>query len=526
MKHLFAILLIMALSFSVCAYAAPEIEPMVEEPVTITVFMPLEATVALTSTNLADLPVLQYIMDKTGVKLEFMHPVSGSEKETMNSIIASGDYPDVFRYSMDNYSGGFEGAIEDEVIIDLTDLVEQNAPNFMAMLESNPFFDKAVRNDKGQIVGFGMVFGNEAQRQNIAYVGPVLRQDWLDECGLDTPVTIDDWYEMLTAFKEHGHPNALGIGKFLTGDWYSSTGIFASAYGTAVQGFYLKDGKVAFAPYDQEYKSFVELLAKWYAEDLINPDFITEAQIADVVPSFHTGEFGATFMHVSNISDAYSANADDPNFAVGVAPYPVLNEGDVLTYRNLHWGISAGPGIISISTTNPNPELTVKFFDRFYSPEWQEMLTWGLTEGDDYVIDENGGHAFTEKITNNPDGLTYNAARYKYTLAALPGAWDWELEAASYIHDVQLYASMDLWRSLSFESVLPTAYITMDAEEKTRYNEIMTDVNTFVEEKIYGFILGRESLDQWDQYIETLQSMGIEEATQIYQTAYERYLNR
>ena len=127
MKHLFAILLIMALSFSVCAYAAPEIEPMVEEPVTITVFMPLEATVALTSTNLADLPVIQYIMDKTGVKLEFMHPVSGSEKETMNSIIASGDYPDVFRYSMDNYSGGFEGAIEDEVIIDLTDLVEQNA---------------------------------------------------------------------------------------------------------------------------------------------------------------------------------------------------------------------------------------------------------------------------------------------------------------------------------------------------------------------------------------------------------------
>ena len=33
-------------------------------------------------------------------------------------------------------------------------------------------------------------------------MGMAMRKDWLDELGLDVPVTYDDWHNVLTAFKE------------------------------------------------------------------------------------------------------------------------------------------------------------------------------------------------------------------------------------------------------------------------------------------------------------------------------------
>ena len=32
--------------------------------------------------------------------------------------------------------------------------------------------------------------------------GPIIRADWLEELGLEVPQTIDDWTNVLTAFKE------------------------------------------------------------------------------------------------------------------------------------------------------------------------------------------------------------------------------------------------------------------------------------------------------------------------------------
>ncbi|MFB5680172.1 hypothetical protein ACE3NQ_04455 [Paenibacillus terreus] len=54
----------------------------------------------------------------------------------------------------------------------------------------------------------------------------------------------------------------------------------------------------------------------------------------------------------------------------------------------------------------------------------------------------------------------------------------------------------------------------------------MTDVNTFKDEMILKFIMGTEPLDNFDNYVEMLKGLGIEEAIQIQQAALERYNNR
>ena len=62
--------------------------------------------------------------------------------------------------------------------------------------------------------------------------------------------------------------------------------------------------------------------------------------------------------------------------------------------------------------------------------------------------------------------------------------------------------------------------------EGTEYTNIMSDINTFVAEKIIAYILGTESLDTYDNFRSQLKQMGIDRAVEIRQAAWDRYVNR
>ena len=61
---------------------------------------------------------------------------------------------------------------------------------------------------------------------------------------------------------------------------------------------------------------------------------------------------------------------------------------------------------------------------------------------------------------------------------------------------------------------------TADAE---RRNEIMAEVNTYVSEMKFAFITGKESLDNFDKYVEKVNSLGLPEAIEITQRGLDRY---
>jgi len=68
--------------------------------------------------------------------------------------------------------------------------------------------------------------------------------------------------------------------------------------------------------------------------------------------------------------------------------------------------------------------------------------------------------------------------------------------------------------------------INLTDEENRKYSPIMTEVNTFKDEKTLKFILGAESLDKFDDYVKQINKMKIDEATKIKQAALERYNKR
>ena len=53
-----------------------------------------------------------------------------------------------------------------------------------------------------------------------------------------------------------------------------------------------------------------------------------------------------------------------------------------------------------------------------------------------------------------------------------------------------------------------------------------TDIGTYAQTELLRFVVGENSMEQWDTFVDTCKEMGIDECTAIYQTAYDRYLER
>lgn len=111
-----------------------------------------------------------------------------------------------------------------------------------------------------------------------------IRQDWLDECGLEVPKTIADLENAARTFMEKGlSPNyaIAGVGQgvrayanFLESGnkSYGFDAVFQAM--DSYPGFFLEDGegKIYYGTNTEETKKTLELLAKWYADGLINPE--------------------------------------------------------------------------------------------------------------------------------------------------------------------------------------------------------------------------------------------------------------
>jgi putative aldouronate transport system substrate-binding protein len=85
--------------------------------------------------------------------------------------------------------------------------------------------------------------------------------------------------------------------------------------------------------------------------------------------------------------------------------------------------------------------------------------------------------------------------------------------------------TLTLWNKSDIRRVLPA--VTFTAEESQELSNVLSEVNTFVKEYTLSFLLGRRDINkEFDSYINTLKSMGIERAIAINQAAVDRYNKR
>lgn len=73
---------------------------------------------------------------------------------------------------------------------------------------------------------------------------------------------------------------------------------------------------------------------------------------------------------------------------------------------------------------------------------------------------------------------------------------------------------------------LPPNGLVKTSEESLEYSQLMGDINTYVSEMTFGFIMGDIPLSDWDSYVQTIKDMNIDRAIAITQATYDRYLAR
>ena len=182
----------MLLLLTIVACAIPTVGFAEENRDTLSIWCPIDYRAASYVKTLAEVETWKVYMDAVNVDVEFIHPPQGMEAEQFMVLLTSRDLPDIIIYNWyDQYPGGPDTAISDEVIVDLTPYInETTTPNLMKVFEEYPSLVQSTKTASGKYYVFPCVRAFATQVSK----GIGLRGDWLEELNLEIPVTMDDWH--------------------------------------------------------------------------------------------------------------------------------------------------------------------------------------------------------------------------------------------------------------------------------------------------------------------------------------------
>ncbi len=457
--------------------------------------------------NQGDAPYWKAYQKATNTQLEFLDTTGGME--ALSVLISTGDLPDIIIEYSNNIPTGIQQSLLDETILPLNEAMDAGyMPNFKAYLENDKEVDRLIVNDEGLYAWAPMI---RAADSPLVFGGNMIRQDWLDELGLQQPTTIGEMEDILLAFKEKK-----GCDSGYSFAW-TNYSYMVMAHGI-VEGMYVNEnGKIQYGCIQEGYKNFLTTFNNWYSKGILDPDGFTQ-NIDAFYAKIAAGKTGLVFGYTGGeLGKIEAMKAEYPDMNYQPIVNPVVNKGDsfpvdVSAYRVNNIGAM-------ITSSCKNVEAAARFIDYVYSEEGIMLSNYGEA-GTTYTT-EDGEPKLTDFVLKNPDGLSPQQA-----LSLYAGYKNKPFVTLFQIYPLEVQQkSLEVWATPDAKiKTLPP--LSMTSEETDEFNTIMMDVNTYVNENKLLFIYGSLSLDTFDDFTETIKGMGIEKAIEIQQAAYDRYINR
>ncbi len=463
-----------------------------------------------TNVDLASADIVKEIVKNAGVTVNWQLLPPTNYADAVSPRLASGmDLPDiVYAPDKDQMMKYIKGGIFQPI----DELYEKYGINLKKIYEEYPELKASLTTPDGHMYYV-------PQRVLTKNYMPqfMVNMRWLDAVGLKEPTTLDEYTEMLRKFKtedpnQNGKADEIPLSidpKLLSVAFGPSFGLAFNLDGAGNQ-FYADDsGTVHFAYNEQAYKEYLTYMNGLYKEGLLPTDFASTT--ADQITSrFSQNVTGTTF----NFS-WYTSMVFSPLFADYDVNVPLIQ--GLLPLKGPHGdqfyvGRQALSGIFGITKNAKDPELAFKFLDYASGEEAQTYYTWGI-KGVTYE-EQDGKKVFTEQGKNNDFiqklGIgPVNLPNTQSTASADVMVAPWHAE-----------------RDKEIEPFIkaPFPFVYGLPEEAEVENQVMPDISTYVEEMHLKFIMGKESLDNFDKYVATLKKMNIDQVIKGRQAQYDRYL--
>lgn len=513
----------------------------------------------------------EWYMQQNGYNVKFDVQGAVDTDQAKALVLATNNIPDlVWGIPLSSTEAVIYGQ-NDGVILDWTPyLNETNMPNTYESMNSN-LADAFVLNTTPDGKIYGLPYGIERGWCQAAGNAPGvnrgwINQSWLDEVGMENPTTLDELLDVLRAFKneiklEDGS-EVIPLASVIFDDqnssltFYQLMFMYLGFYGTT--GFNhgnepaIKDGEIVLPCYTEEMKEMLTVLNTMYTEGLISQDFCTmDTDTANALAA--SGRVGVWAGNLFNF------NPENYTDWVSLNPLTSSNNDFTITSNHSPYQISR----VWASAETEHPEALAFLMDFLYSQEGQAIYMCGLPEGED-PLGIISGYSWDEEKqqwsnTEIESGEYDSIATYQFNVLAPciyigdnTGYMQYMYEKAGvdmevkydYMEDPITKETIEMKHNVEYNDsnldgyyrlsqaaawdghittiCLPEMYCSDEVNQKL--TDLKTVIDAYVQENIAKFVVGSRSLDEFDQYMEELKAMGIEDELEIYREGYASYM--
>lgn len=486
------------------------------------------ATLVANQIDFKDMEIFKEMEKSTNVKINWECYLINSFNDQKNLMLSSNQIPDAFM--------GYDTLSMDDInqygplgmFIPLDDLIAQNSPTYASRLEQNKTLSGMSTAFDGKRYSYGSV--NESIVRNYPD-NLYINKTWLDKLGLQIPTNLDEFYDVLTAFKTkdpNGNSKSDEIPyTFTKFNHINGYGSFFGAFGrvdthngsavTPIDHFIQENGKVVFTADKPEYKAAIIGLQRFFKDGLFDQEgFVQDNSQLNAKSQTKPAIVGAWYgwdqnvVGVENSAD-YVAIAPLKEHADSAAPF--------VRERLNHISVK-GTGF-TITNKAKNPEILAKWIDNFYDTHVSIIMKNGLgtdSSSNTFSCLPDWKYDMTASTSTDPS--------IKHPADCAPAYNVW-----SYIEDGILPLTVGdaakvevinkYYKDAPQNQGLPT--ISFTSEEIKLNTSTGMDIQNFVKEKQSKWLLGEEDINKdWDAYIKKLNDLKLEQYVASIQTAYSR----
>lgn len=387
--------------------------------------------------------------------------------------------------------------------------------------------------------------------EDLDVVGACIRYDWLQKVNMEVPTTVEEFLEALRAFQKN---DVNGNGQ--KDEMYSIDCYSYSFFSGIAQWFGLTPGVVGIDPnndrvtsawYQDGVKDYFKLLKQMVDEGLMDVGLVgaTEEMFNQAIAENRIAGL-RTYANLTWFADLIKDDPDAeyatiaPIQAVeGVAPF-MLCDSNKLVYDKY---------AMTKACTEEVQEAIIHYYDFATGTDVAKLLSNNGVEGVDYeyVDDErNPGRKVVKSLLSGTTQENYEAhtGGINFFLHGVPWMSGEDPDVLAKLNTATVQDTLDGWegsdkgkrgfirkieqmvhRPYVISPFSSSTYAIPTQEEQEVLTTYLTALNSYSDELGMNLILGNESLDNWDSFMQKFRELGLDEVIKVNDARYQRYKN-